>query len=158
VRFHLGYTSIVSWNLKCVDAPQTAKHCRISAKVFRKETLSVKSRVKYLQNAYVIVIVTTANKQEAESIVQRLLKERLIACANIIGPVSSFFNWSGKMEKTEEYLVFMKSREDLFEKLAETVTALHSYEVPELLVLSIVDCSKAYLNWLGNCLVGLKES
>jgi periplasmic divalent cation tolerance protein len=158
VRFHLYCTSIISWNLKCVDAPQTAKHCRISAKVFRKEALNVKLRVKGLQNVYVIVIVTTASKQEAESIAQRLLRERLIACANIIGPVSSFFNWSGKMEKAEEYLILMKSREDLFEKLAENVTPLHSYEVPELLVLPIVDGSKAYLNWLGGCLVGSKKS
>jgi periplasmic divalent cation tolerance protein len=110
------------------------------------------SRVKGLENTYIIVIVTTARKQEAEKIAQRLLKERLIACANIIGPVSSFFIWSGKMKKAEEYLIFMKSRKDLFEKLTETVKALHSYEVPEILVLSIVGGSKAYLDWLGGCL------
>jgi periplasmic divalent cation tolerance protein len=108
--------------------------------------------VKDLQNAYIIVMVTTANKQEAENIAQRLLKERLIACANIIGPVSSLFHWAGKIEKAEEYLIFMKSREDLFEKLAETMKALHSYEVPEILVLPIVDGSRAYLDWLGSCL------
>jgi periplasmic divalent cation tolerance protein len=108
--------------------------------------------VKDLQNAYIIVMVTTANKQEAENIAQRLLKERLIACANIIGPVSSLFHWAGKIEKAEEYLIFMKSREDLFEKLAETIKALHSYEVPEILVLPIVDGSRAYLDWLGSCL------
>ena len=106
-----------------------------------------------MQNAYIIVMVTTANKQEAENIAQRLLKERLIACANIIGPVSSLFHWAGKIEKAEEYLIFMKSREDLFEKLAETVKALHSYEVPEILVLPIVEGSRAYLDWLGSCLM-----
>jgi periplasmic divalent cation tolerance protein len=110
------------------------------------------SRVKGLQNTYVIVMVTTASKQEAESIAQRLLKERLIACANIIGPFSSLFYWSGKIEKAEEYLIFMKSRKDLFEKLAETVKALHSYEVPEIIVLPIVEGSKAYLDWLDSCL------
>jgi len=105
-----------------------------------------------LQNAYVIVLVTTASKLEAEKIAQRLLKQRLIACANIIGPVSSLFHWSGKMKNAEEYLIFMKSRRDLFDKLAETVKALHSYEVPEILVLPIVGGSKAYLDWLGSCL------
>jgi periplasmic divalent cation tolerance protein len=105
-----------------------------------------------LENAYIVVMVTTASKQEAEKIAQRVLKERLIACANIIGPVSSLFNWSGKMEKAEEYLIFMKSRKDLFEKLAETVKALHSYEVPEIIVLPIVEGSKEYLDWLGSCL------
>ena len=105
-----------------------------------------------MQNAYVIVLVTTASKQEAEKIAQHLLKRRLIACANIIGPVSSLFHWSGKVETAEEYLIFMKSRKDLFEKLAETVKALHSYEVPEILVLPIVGGSKEYLAWLGGCL------
>ena len=110
------------------------------------------SRVNGLQNAYVIVMVTTASKQEAEKIAQQLLKERLIACANIIGPVSSLFHWAGKMEKAEEFLIFMKSRKELFEKLTETVKALHSYEVPEILIFPIVGGSEAYLDWLGSCL------
>jgi periplasmic divalent cation tolerance protein len=105
-----------------------------------------------LENAYIVVMVTTASKQEAEKIAQRLLKERLIACANVIGPVSSLFHWSDKIEKAEEYLIFMKSRKDLFEKLAETVKALHSYEVPEIIVLPVVGSLKAYLDWLDSCL------
>jgi periplasmic divalent cation tolerance protein len=97
-------------------------------------------------------MVTTASKMEAETIVQRLLEAKLIACANIIGPVYSHFHWSGKMEKAEEYLILMKSRRDLFEKLSETVKALHSYEVPEILVLPVVEGSKAYMDWLDSCL------
>jgi periplasmic divalent cation tolerance protein len=114
--------------------------------------------VKELQNTYVIVMVTTASKQEAEKIAQQLLKKRLIACANITGPVSSLFHWSGKLEKAVEYLIFMKSRKDLFEKLKETVKALHSYEVPEILALPVVDGSEAYLGWLDSCLAGAKKS
>jgi len=105
-----------------------------------------------LQDTYVIVIVTTSSKQEAEKIAQHLLNQRLIACANIIGPVSSIFHWSGKTEHAEEYLMLLKSRKDLFEKLAETVKALHSYEVPEILVLPVVGGSEEYLDWLGRCL------
>ena len=105
-----------------------------------------------MRNPYIIIIVTTAGREEAETIVQRLLEARLIACANIIGPVSSHFHWSGKMEKAEEYLILMKSRKDLFEKLSETVKALHSYEVPEILALPVVEGSKAYMDWLGSCL------
>jgi periplasmic divalent cation tolerance protein len=56
------------------------------------------------------------------------------------------------VENAEEYLIFMKSRRDLFDKLAETVQALHSYEVPEILVLPIVGGLKEYLAWLGSCL------
>ena len=108
--------------------------------------------MKGLQNAYAIVMVTTASKQEAVNIAQRLLQERLIACANIIGPVSSLFQWSGKTECAEEYLILMKSRKSLFGKLAETVKVLHSYKVPEILALPVVAASKAYLNWLDSCL------
>jgi periplasmic divalent cation tolerance protein len=108
--------------------------------------------VKPLENAYVIVMVTTPSKQEAERIAQHLLRERLIACANIIGPVSSLFHWSGKIEKAEEYMILMKSRKDLFKKLSEAVKALHSYEVPEILAFPIVEGSKGYLDWLGSCL------
>ena len=105
-----------------------------------------------MDDVYIIVLVTTASKQEAEKITQHLLDLKLIACGNIIGPVSSIFRWSGKMEKVEEYLTVMKSRRDLFEKLAEAVKALHSDEVPEILALAIVAGSKTYLDWLENCL------
>src|SRR3990170_2374591 len=105
-----------------------------------------------LENPYIIVLVTTPSKQEAEKITQHLLDSKLIACGNIIGPICSIFRWSGKMEKVEEYLTVMKSRRDLFEKLVEAVKALHSYEVPEILALPIVEGSKAYLDWLESCL------
>jgi len=105
-----------------------------------------------LQKTYFIVLVTTSNKQEAEKIVKQLLEERLIACGNIIGPISSIFYWSGEIEEAEEYLILMKSRKDLFNRLAETVNALHSYEVPEIIAFPIVEGSKAYLGWLDSCL------
>jgi periplasmic divalent cation tolerance protein len=105
-----------------------------------------------LPNSYVVVMVTTSSKHEAEKIVQHLLDGRLIACANIVGPVTSIFHWSGKNEKSEEYLILMKSHQDLFKKLEEAVRALHSYKVPEILVLPVVDGSKEYLDWLDDCL------
>ena len=105
-----------------------------------------------MNNEYIIVFVTTANKAEAEKISQALLTERLIACANIINPVASFFFWSGKIDRAEECLVVMKSRRDLFLELAERLKGLHSYEVPEVLALPIVEGSKAYLDWMGEVL------
>ena len=101
---------------------------------------------------YIIVLVTTANKSEAEKISEALLKEKIIACANIINPVTSFFHWQGKEDRCEECLVVMKSRRDLFVELAERVKGLHSYDVPEVLALPIVDGSDAYLAWLGSVL------
>ena len=101
---------------------------------------------------YIIVFVTTANKAEAEKISQTLLQEKLIACANIISPVTSFFHWKGTIDKAEECLVVMKSRADLFAALAERAKGLHSYEVPEILALPIVAGSEGYLAWMGAAL------
>ena len=101
---------------------------------------------------YIIVLVTTANKSEAEKISEALLKEKIIACANIISTVTSFFHWQGKVDKCEECLVVMKSRRDLFAELEERVKGLHSYDVPEVLALPIVDGSDAYLSWLDSVL------
>ena len=105
-----------------------------------------------MEKTYVVVLVTVSNREEAEKIAQCLLDERLIACANIIGPASSFFTWKGKIEKAEEHLLLMKSRLDFFEKLSEKVKALHSYEVPEIIALPIIKGFDAYLEWLNNSL------
>jgi len=105
-----------------------------------------------LECSYIVVIVTAANREEAEKIVHHLLNEKIIACANRIGPVSSLFWWAGKVERAEEHILLMKSRIDLFEKLSETVKALHSYEVPEIIALPTVKGSKAYMEWLKSCL------
>ena len=98
---------------------------------------------------YILILVATKDKQEAEIITKALLNERLIACGNIAGPVTSFFHWSGQIEKSEECLVVMKSRMDLFAQVAERVKGLHSYEVPEILAFPIADGLKTYLDWVN---------
>ena len=107
--------------------------------------------------SYVVVIITTPNKEEAVKIVRSLLKERLIACANILGPVSSLFWWQGKIDEENEFLVFMKSHKSLFERLSERVTEIHSYEVPEIIALPIIEGSPPYLKWLKTSLQLVSE-
>ena len=101
---------------------------------------------------FILVLVTTANKEEAEKIAQKLLGDKLIACANIISPITSYFHWSGKIDCAEECLVVMKSRMDLFGALVECVKGLHSYEVPEVLALPIVAGFESYLGWVDEVL------
>lgn len=100
--------------------------------------------------------MTASNKEEATKIVRILLEERLIACANIMDSVSSFFWWQRKIEEEKEILVIMKSHEDLFKKLSKRVTELHSYDTPEILALPIVNGSQAYLDWMKTCLEPVK--
>jgi periplasmic divalent cation tolerance protein len=105
-----------------------------------------------MEAKYIVVLVTTASKNEAESIAQLLLEHKLIACANIIGPVVSHFHWSEKIEQAEEFLMLMKSRADLFERISAEVRKIHSYELPEVLAIPIVAGSVSYLEWLDSVL------
>jgi periplasmic divalent cation tolerance protein len=102
--------------------------------------------------SYLIVFMTAPNREEAEKIVRVLLEERLIACGNIIGGVASFFWWKGKIEEENECLVVMKSDDERFKKLSERITGLHSYDVPEVLAVPVVDGLPSYLDWLKDCL------
>jgi periplasmic divalent cation tolerance protein len=106
-----------------------------------------------LEPSFIVVILTTGSKEEAEKITRQLLDNKLIACGNIVGPIVSLFHWSGKIESSEEYLILMKSRADLFEKLTEMVKSLHSYEVPEIIAVPVVKGSSDYLEWVSKCLI-----
>ncbi len=106
--------------------------------------------------SYIIVLMTASTKEETVRIVRTLLEERLIACANIMDPVSSFFWWQGKIKEEKEVLVIMKSHETLFKKLSKRVMELHSYDTPEILALPIVNGSPSYLDWMKACLEPVK--
>jgi periplasmic divalent cation tolerance protein len=121
----------------------------VSFFISKKQHFNWRSKV---NGNYIIVFITTADKAEAEKIAQTLLKEKLIACANIISPVTSLFHWKGTIDKAEECLVVMKSRMDLFPELVERAKGLHSYEVPEVLALPIIAGSEAYLAWMAGVL------
>ena len=102
---------------------------------------------------YVIILVTTSSKQEAEKISKHLLEDRLIACANIVGPVTSIYQWSERIEKAEEFLMIMKSGKHLLAKVTDVVKTMHSYEAPEILSIPVEEGSKTYLDWLKSCLI-----
>jgi periplasmic divalent cation tolerance protein len=105
-----------------------------------------------------VVSVTTSTKTEATKVVRRLLAERLMACANIIGPISSLFWWKDKIDKATEFQVLMKSNSALFDKLTKRMKTIHSYEIPEIFALPKRMGSPSYLNWLeGNLQLGSRN-
>lgn len=97
---------------------------------------------------YVIVLTTVSNKREAKRIGQALLDERLIACANILDNIDSFFWWLGKKEKASECLILAKTRRSLLKRVVKAVRALHSYEVPEIIAVPIIEGHRPYLDWI----------
>ena len=96
----------------------------------------------------VIVLVTCGSGDEAAEIAHALVEERLAACVNILSPVRSIYRWEGKIWDEKEWLLIMKTQKRKFEELEKKVKSLHSYSVPEIIVLPIVEGSASYLKWL----------
>lgn len=101
---------------------------------------------------HIVVLVTAASEQEAETIGKALVESRLAACVNIAAGVRSLFRWKGGIEDQEEALLLVKSRSDLLPSIIEAVKRLHSYTVPEVLALPILAGSQDYLDWVDESL------
>ena len=97
---------------------------------------------------YIVILATAMNTEEANKIAKKLVDDKLVACVNMVENVSSVFRWEGKVDEAKEVLMILKSRKDLFEKIAETIKSLHSYSVPEIIALPIIDGNQDYLNWI----------
>ena len=102
-----------------------------------------------MKASYIVVFVTTKDKQQARAIAQGLLQAKLIACANIVDGVESLFWWEGKIDQSNETLLILKTKKSLFKKLAAKVKILHSYQTPEIIALPIAAGNADYLQWIG---------
>jgi len=101
----------------------------------------------------ILVLTTCASEEEARRIARALVERRLAACVNIVPGLRSVYRWRGALEEESECLLVIKSRRDLFDELRAGIESLHSYELPELIALPVVEGSEAYLNWLERELV-----
>src|SRR5262245_3637173 len=98
---------------------------------------------------FIIVYVTAGSPAEGDRLARALVDERLAACVNRIAPVQSVYRWEGKLEQSEEQLLIIKTQKELFAALEKRVRELHSYSVPEIIALPIIDGSQDYLRWLA---------
>jgi periplasmic divalent cation tolerance protein len=103
------------------------------------------SRTPHLLRA---ILVSTSGDEQARSIARILVGERLAACVNIIGPIRSVYRWRDAVEDEPEYLLVIKTRATLYNKVERRVLELHTYEVPEVLALKIDRGSPPYVKWL----------
>ena len=97
----------------------------------------------------IVVIVSGSSVRECKRIARHLLERRLIACANLVPLVRSLYNWQGKIADEKECLMILKSSREKFPELRTEVEKLHSYSVPEVIALPIIDGAPNYLNWIG---------
>jgi periplasmic divalent cation tolerance protein len=96
----------------------------------------------------IVVLSTCGSEEEAEGLARLLVDQRLAACVTVAPRVRSFYRWKGAVESAEEWLLLIKSSRPLFEKLRAAIESSHSYEVPEMLALPVVDGAAPYLDWL----------
>ena len=98
---------------------------------------------------YLQVQITTPTKETAQQILQQLLEDRLIACGQIVGPITSLYHWEGKIEQSEEYLCLLKTTQASYPILEQRIIALHPYEVPEIIATTLTNGHADYLKWIG---------
>ena len=96
----------------------------------------------------VFVMTTTNRSDEARSLAELIVKERLAACVQIVPKIESVYEWDGKIHADQEHLLLIKTFEDRIDAIKKAVGERHSYEVPEFLVVPVIDGMKDYLKWM----------
>ena len=97
---------------------------------------------------YRVVLVSRGSIAEARKIGRNVVEKKLAACANIVPGVESIYRWKGKVERAREVLVVIKTTANRLPELEREMKRLHSYDVPEFIVLPIIAGSRKYLAWL----------
>lgn len=105
-----------------------------------------------------VVLTTCASQEEGRQIAHTLIERRLAACVNIVSHIESVYQWEGKIETATEWLLIIKTTAGVVGSLRDVVYELHSYKVPEFLVLAVEDGSAEYLDWIGDSVGGPTES
>ena len=95
-----------------------------------------------------VILVTTANQEEAIKIARAMVSAKLAACANIIPSIQSVYRWKGKIVKEQEVLIILKSTKPRYHALEKAIKAMHSYKNPEILALPVNEGISQYLEWV----------
>ncbi|MCW3980187.1 MAG: divalent-cation tolerance protein CutA [Candidatus Bathyarchaeota archaeon] len=99
---------------------------------------------------YLQVVTVVGSKEDAERISALVVERRLAACSQVLGPITSIYWWKGKVERAEEWMCLMKSRDETYQDLESTIRQNHPYEIPEILALQVAHGDKSYLEWLNS--------
>jgi periplasmic divalent cation tolerance protein len=96
----------------------------------------------------IVVLSTAGSPDEAHRLAMQLVEKRLAACVNILPAVRSVYRWKGAVEDGQEVMLLIKTRRPLLKNLEKELRAVHSYEVPEMVALPVVEGLEDYLNWI----------
>lgn len=95
-----------------------------------------------------IVLITTPNTAEAESLAGKIVNARLAACVQVLPKMTSFYYWEEKVQREPEHLLLIKTLEEKYEDLEKFILANHSYDVPEIVAINADKISNGYFAWL----------
>jgi periplasmic divalent cation tolerance protein len=96
----------------------------------------------------IVVFNTCSSEEEAREVARHLLEAHLAACVTVVPGALSLYHWQGKIEESSEWLLVIKSSRDKFAELTAELEKVHSYHVPEVIAVPIVETSANYLEWL----------
>jgi periplasmic divalent cation tolerance protein len=99
-----------------------------------------------------IIYCTCPNLETAERIARQLVSDKLAACVNILPGVKSIYQWQGQIETAQEHLLLIKSPQVRFAAIDAAIKALHPYQLPEIIAVTIENGSAEYLKWIDSCL------
>lgn len=102
---------------------------------------------------FAVALITAGSKDQAMKIARALVEERLVACCNVVDPITSVYRWEGKVCEDPEALIVAKTRTANVERVAARVKELHTYTCPETIALPLIGGAPAYLQWLGESTV-----
>lgn len=101
-----------------------------------------------MNNKYIMITTTFDNEEEAKKVINILLEKRLVSCCQLSN-ITSSYHWKGNIEHSNEYLLQMKSKKELYKEIENEILSVHSYETPQIICYDIIDGYKGYLDWIG---------
>jgi periplasmic divalent cation tolerance protein len=104
------------------------------------------------ESKYIVIFSTARNAEEASRIAKKLVSDRLVACVNIIPGIQSIYRWNDEVQNEQEVLMVMKTEKSKYQDVESAIKSLHSYEVPEIISLSLENGFEGYLEWMENTL------
>ena len=99
-----------------------------------------------------IILTTTSNSDEAESLANGLVESRLAACVQILPKITSVYYWQGKVERENEHLLLIKTLPEKYEAVEKYILDHHGYDTPEIVAIDAEKVSAGYLKWLTDYL------
>ncbi len=96
-----------------------------------------------------MIYITAASHEEAADLGRRLVNNRLVACANVLGPITAIFFWEGEAREEGEVAMVAKTQEDMVEHIVSRVKEWHSYDCPCVISMPIKDGNPEFLEWIA---------